>query len=370
MATRRLTSEAERRKSLPRKIFLLVLLLSGAAPGVRADQILLKNGNRLEGRVTATAPGRIRVELDAGSSIEIELDQVAERIPGRSPLELFPERLRAMPREDRDGFIELARWGEERGIKRCAREAWREVLRLDPHQETARQRLGYALHRNRWVLRDALEDAGFVLHRGLWVTPARVAEMEAEERAGRLDDLLADAGHDNPFVRENAMHELLQLDDPALIPALRRRLSDEDPLRRMWAGRVLSNFPFEEWGQLLYRATLGEVRSEVRSAWGAILRSSGDARIGGWLATDLTQAGADPSRRHALLALAATCPTHAVVEPLIGWLEDPQWGPLSRRLLEEWLGPLPVPAEDVRARWAGRRESLPADLGTGWLSSD
>ena len=43
------------------------------------------------------------------------------------------------------------------GVRRAALRAWREVMRVDPHHAGARNRLGYALHRNRWVLREELE---------------------------------------------------------------------------------------------------------------------------------------------------------------------------------------------------------------------
>ena len=393
MRSRGLTSEAERRKSFRRRIFVrlprppvvlvaavLSIVLGGPREPLHADQILLKNGNRLEGRVSAAGPGRIRIELDAGSVIEIDLDQVAERIPGKAPIDLFAERLASLARDDRDGFVELARWGEERGVKRLAKDAWREVLRLDRHHATARSRLGYVLHRNRWVRRETLEDAGLTLFRGTWMTAEQIAELEAEERAAELDALLDDAGHDNAFVRENAMHRLLQVDDPALIPALERRLADEDPLRRMWAGRILANFPFGRWGEPLYRALLVERRTEVRSAWVAILRSSRDTRIPRWIARDLVacapggssapELGDEATKRHALLTLAATCPGPAVVPPLIEWIDDRAWGPPARRLLVEWFGERGEDAAAWRAWFAGAERGLSPDLGTGWLSKE
>ncbi len=372
----RLTSDPTRRKSSSRAIFpALRLEILGLAvgsllvvPQVGADQVVLENGNRLEGRVEAVSPGKIRIVIDEGQSVVVNLDQVAERIPGVAPIDRFAQRLDRLESEDRDGHIELAHWGEEHGVRRLARQAWRQVLRLDPHHPGARNRLGYALHKNRWVKREELENLGLQLFRGTWMTGDGIALVRSEERAAELDALLADSGHDNKFVRENAMHRLLELRDPELIPALKKRLSDSDPLRRMLVGRVLGNFTFETWGEPLYRAFLTEARSEVRSGWAALLRGSKEPQIGDWIARDLRSPGDDPVRRRSLLILARMCPTRPVVPSLIEWVGDPAWGPPANRQLVTWFGGVERDAAGWRSWWEGARSQIPLDLGDGWLA--
>ena len=118
MSLRVLTSDAARRKSLSWASFLLGggvwLALCAASSPVSADQILLKNGHRLEGRIEPAGDGKIRVIVDEGQSVVVSSDQIAERIPGEAPIDAFEKRFARVPKDDRDGYIDLAAWGEER----------------------------------------------------------------------------------------------------------------------------------------------------------------------------------------------------------------------------------------------------------------
>jgi hypothetical protein len=365
--TPHLTSDATPRKSRRRGHFAAVLLLLAGAPPLAADQVLLANGHRLEGRVEAAGEGQIRVIVDEGQSVVVDLAQVRERIPADAPLDLFARRLAKIPAGDRDAYVECAHWAEEIGIRRAALGAWREVMRIDPHHAGARNRLGYALHRNRWVLREELEAAGWVLHRGTWMLPEEIAAQRRAEGSAELDALLADAAHDNRFVREDAMRRILSLSDPDLLPALLERLADPDPLRRMLAGRALANLGFESAAPHLYAALLAEPRPEVRAAWCAALRSLGRSEIAAWLAGDLADPGDDPVRRHALLAIAEACPASAAIPALIGWLADPAWGPPANRLLATLLAAPERSEEEWRRHWAAVGSRAAEDLGAGWI---
>jgi len=360
------TSDAPDRKCRRRAHFAAILLLI-SAPSLRADQVLLVNGHRLEGRVEAAGEGQIRVIVDEGQSVVVDLAQVRERISAEAPLDIFERRLGAVTAGDRDAYIECAHWAEEVGVRRAARRAWREVMRVDPHHAGARHRLGYALHRNRWVLREELQSEGWVLFRGTWMTPEEIAAQERAEGRAELEALLADASHDNRFIREDAMRRILALTDPELLPALQERLADPDPLRRMLAGRALANLEFERAAPLLYDALLAEPRPEVRAAWCAALRSLGRVEIVEWLARDLAAPGEDPTRRHALLALAEACPARDAIPALIGWLADPSWGPPANRLLALLLAVPERSEEEWRRAFAEIGPRAAADLGTGWL---
>ncbi len=341
-----------------------VVPLSGSLP---ADQILLKNGHRLEGRVEIAEEGRLRVLIDEGQSVVVDPAQIMQRIPGEAPLDVLERRLERIPRDDRERYIELGHWAEEAGMRRAARRVWREVLRLDPHHAGARNRLGFALHRNRWVRREELAAQGLKLFRGTWMTEAEIETQRSEEGVAELEALLADAGHDNRFVREGAMLRILEISDPALLPALRARLTDLDPLRRMLAGRALGNYPFDTVGADLYRVFLAESRTEVRSGWAATLRAMGDRRIAGWLARDLFDPGDDPTRRRSLLTLAEACPARAAIPPLIDWISDPSWGPPASRLLATLLGVHEKSESEWRLWWTEFGGRLEVDLGSGWV---
>ena len=67
--------------------------------------------------------GKIRVIVDEGQSVVVSSDQIAERIPGEAPIDAFEKRFARVPKDDRDGYIDLAAWGEERGLRRTSRRA-------------------------------------------------------------------------------------------------------------------------------------------------------------------------------------------------------------------------------------------------------
>ena len=349
-----------------------VLLQFIALPVLHGDQILLKSGNRLEGRIEPVEGGKIRVVVDEGQWVVVALDQIAERVSKVAPIDEFKQRadqLLERGRRDRGEWIELARWGEERGLRRTSRRAWQEVMRIDPHHVGARNRLGYAVHENRWVRREELENRGLKRFRGVYMTDAEIAELRSTEAAAELTALLVDASHENRFVRENAMLRILELSDPMLLPALRAMVRDEEPLTRMLVGRALANYPFSDWASHLYKAFLSESREEVRSAWAAVLRGTSRPEIGAWLARDLAAPGDDSVRRRSLLILMKTCPTRHAVGPLIGWLEETGWGPVAGRLLEDLLAQQSMGSEEWRQWWERNKSQLSEDLGTGWLSN-
>ncbi len=349
-----------------------VLLQFIAFPLLHGDQIMLKNGSRLEGRIEPVEGGKIRVVVDEGQWVVVALDQIAERVSAVAPIDEFKERadqLLERGRSDRGEWIELARWGEERGLRRTSRRAWQEVIRIDPHHVGARNRLGYAVHDNRWVRREELENRGLKRFRGVWMTDAEIAELRSNEAAAELTALLVDASHENRFVRENAMLRILELSDPMLLPALRGMVRDEDPLTRMLVGRALANYQFSDWASHLYQAFLSESREEVRSAWVAVLRGTSRPEIGAWLARDLVAPGEDPVRRRSLLTLMKTCPTRRAVAPLIGWLDETGWGPVAGRLLEDLLAQQSRGSQEWRQWWERNKSQYSEDLGTGWLAN-
>src|SRR5690606_197268 len=89
----------------------------------------------------------------------------------------------ALAKDDADGHFELARFAEERRLRKQHQELLAKVLEIDPQHEGANQALGHVKYKGRWVSpteRDRLEQEsraeqmraqGLVLHDGRWVTP-------------------------------------------------------------------------------------------------------------------------------------------------------------------------------------------------------
>lgn len=149
-----------------------------------ADDIHLKNGGTIHGRIIADAGGKLTIEFGSGTITVDKADVVSIR-PKRTALDDFDER-RATIDEDAASYARLGAWAERRGLKRHARESFEKALELDPENESARRALGFVRFQDKWLTREEVNLAmGLVRHEGRWVTPAErllheTAEVESE----------------------------------------------------------------------------------------------------------------------------------------------------------------------------------------------
>ncbi len=370
-----LGSAPEGGKLLPLAAGLLALC---AAPRpTLADILQLANGNILEGRVEILPDGGFRVYIEEGSSLTVPGASVKEHIPKEAPIDAFERRLESTAEDDRDALIELAAWGEEKGLRRTLVPAYRRILRLDPHHPVARDRLGWVLHRNRWVQRGDLERSGLVSVGGHWFTPEEAAEARRRAAAEEFRALLRDAHHENKYLREHALERLFALEDANLAPYLEELLAGEDPLDRLVAARVLGNLPFESGAATLFRALRTEPREEVRQGLIAVLRSYGDERLASWMARDFadaagasqeaTEEASDTIALRNLLEMAVVCPHRDCIPPLVDLLRSATWSDAVDLALRK------IFPENDRGRvpwvdwWRSHGDELPPDLGSGWL---
>lgn len=173
---------------MSRTLSLLLTLLCAA--GALADVVHLRDGRKLEGRVTVEGD-EVLIEQELGS-VRVKADQI-KTIERSADAEGETERLR---RELAEGDAdERYRFGvhlRERGRADEARRVFEGVLKLEPEHPGARAALGYVHHDGYWILAsDHYRAQGLVEHRGEWITPAerraRVelarAEREGEESA-------------------------------------------------------------------------------------------------------------------------------------------------------------------------------------------
>ncbi|MBI4565465.1 MAG: hypothetical protein HY716_12295 [Planctomycetes bacterium] len=153
----------------------------------RADEVVLRNGARFEGRVTESASSVV-VELDYGT-ITLRRSDVARIHRGPSALDELERRAAALRPGDVEGRYRLARWAAERDLLTRARKLFEEVVVREPDHAGARAALGYRRHEGRWMTEVEIRAAeGFVRFRGRWVLESeadailkREAERGAEE---------------------------------------------------------------------------------------------------------------------------------------------------------------------------------------------
>jgi len=175
------------RKTLP----LIVAVLACAAAS--ADEVQLKGGGRVTGRVlqrTATS-----VEIDVGGgTITVPASRVERIVEGRCALDVYYDRAGALDSKDRAGWAALGRWASDQGLTTQSREAYNRVLALDPADAEANQALGNVQVDGQWVTEEAGYRArGYVQFEGEWMTPAEQQAIQSERAAADSDRARAQA---------------------------------------------------------------------------------------------------------------------------------------------------------------------------------
>jgi len=174
---------------------LATAFLAAKAP---CDELVLKNGGRVTGRIVERTASRVVIETGPGL-VTLPLSRVERIVESRSSLEVYAERAAELDAGDAAGWTELALWAEERDMLTQARLAWGRVLAVDPHSPQANAGLGRVALDGVWMSADdAYRAQGYVSYGGRWLTPAEhEAALREEEargeaaRAAREADLRA-----------------------------------------------------------------------------------------------------------------------------------------------------------------------------------
>lgn len=159
---------------------ILLLVWPASALG---DQLILKEGQRLEGRVIEDGE-RVVLQIDGGK-ISFPSQEVAEihRNP-EGPLASLELRRRNLAPTDIPKRLELARFALQVGLRAEAGALHREVLELDPNRAESRAALGYTKREGRWLNEEELKVAdGLVRYGGRWLPKAEAQALEQEQQA-------------------------------------------------------------------------------------------------------------------------------------------------------------------------------------------
>ena len=183
------------RARMVRAAALAVLLLT-AGPA-RADEVVLKDGRRLEGKVLEDGPGGVKLRLRFGGDVSFRRDEV-ERVERKDlPEDALAAKRRALAAGDAAGRWALALEAKRLSLRRACDELRAEVLGIDPGHREANEADGNVEWDGRWVKpaerdrlaaeseRAAKAASGLVEWEGKWVTPE---EKEAREQGLVLHD--------------------------------------------------------------------------------------------------------------------------------------------------------------------------------------
>lgn len=162
------------------RALLLAALLPAAAS---ADEVYLKSGGQLSGRIVNRTATQIEVDIGAGH-VTVPVSHVVKIEEGRSPLHEYQDRAAALGTGDAAGWVALGDWASARGLGTQAREAYTKGLALAPEDPRANAALGRTQIDGRWVSEEeGYRAKGYVQYRGEWITPAELEAVQREDAA-------------------------------------------------------------------------------------------------------------------------------------------------------------------------------------------
>jgi hypothetical protein len=174
----------------------LILGLAAAMlplPGA-ADEVFLKSGGQLSGRIVNRTADMIEVDVGAGR-ITVTASSVLRIEEGRSALHEYEDRAGRIPAGDAKAWVALGDWASEAGLGTQAREAYQRALSVSPGDHRANTALGNVQIDGRWVSEDdGYRARGYVRFENEWITAAehgailRERAAEAEQERARANE--------------------------------------------------------------------------------------------------------------------------------------------------------------------------------------
>ena len=182
------------------KIPVLMLSATLLSLVAEADEVFLKSGGQLSGRVVSRTVDKVEVDVGAGR-ISVPASSVVRIEEGRSALQDYEQRAGRIAPGDAAGWVALGDWALGQGLGAQAREAYNRALAASPNDPGANAALGNVQVDGRWVSEDeGYRARGYVQFEGDWMTPAehdailreRAFEDE-QERKRQADQQVRDA---------------------------------------------------------------------------------------------------------------------------------------------------------------------------------
>jgi hypothetical protein len=167
-------------------LLLAAVLLPAAAS---ADEVYLKGGGKVSGRVVQRTATSVEVDV-GGGKVTVPADRVERIEERRSPLDDYYDRAGRLAATDAVGWQALGRWASDQGLSSQAREAYTRVLAVLPNDPEANGALGRVSVDGRWMAEaEGYRARGYVELDGDWMTPAErdaiLRERAATEAADR-----------------------------------------------------------------------------------------------------------------------------------------------------------------------------------------
>lgn len=154
-----------------------------------ADEIILKDGRKVEGTIIFKDANKITIQTKYGP-VDFKMSEVKEVIEKKTKDQLYEEMVQKTNPRDTKELMTLVSWCKENGMISKQKKHLRQIISLDPNHEEARKLLGYVKHQGKWVTekeKQKMEEeaareekiaAGLVEYNGEWMPKEDVEKLK------------------------------------------------------------------------------------------------------------------------------------------------------------------------------------------------
>jgi hypothetical protein len=279
------------------KSCLLTALLTGIfSLGVvptnraRADEIVLRGGGHVQGKVQPDPQNKDRVQVwlfQGRKPLSFNKAQIVEVIPKVSPLDDYFE-LAKKAQATVQAQFDLGTWCEQNKLPDLAKLHYEAALLADKSFEPAHRKLGHVYHDGYWLSRDDLSALqGLVKYKGRWISAEERAKRQAEEESNatqaswvrRIKMLRQSIVNGPEDRRREAESQLMAIRDSQAVSPLLRVLGNDEPPMRILLAQILAAIPGKEATAGLVKQILAEPTAEVRPVIFEKLKDRDDPNI-------------------------------------------------------------------------------------------
>ena len=215
-------------------LVLLGLLVGCCASRARGAELILHQGGRVWGEIKNPHPGVPSYSVITPFGGEVSVGQsLVNRVEGHLPYEAEYEQKVAELSDTVPAHWELSVWCRQQGLQSHRDAHLRRILQLDPEHADARRLLGYAFVHGQWLSQDEhMRRRGYERYNGRWRIAQEIQLIQEREETEKLHTTWLRTihrwrEHADRCTYAQARHELLQVRDPAAVPALTQFLYKE-----------------------------------------------------------------------------------------------------------------------------------------------
>ncbi len=133
------------------RLWLVPLLLALLATPLIGDQIYLKDGKRIDGKIVAEHPDRVEIKLASGEVKTVPRSEIGMIKKASAAEGDFKKRLAALEKDDLGAHLDLAAWCAENRLRRQRTIVLKRAIKIDKDCPEAQRAMVKVWNGSKWV---------------------------------------------------------------------------------------------------------------------------------------------------------------------------------------------------------------------------